>query len=271
MSVRDPQILDIEKIILSRAGEKGKYIPKFIIRWFERFMHLDYINGFLKEGYVGVEFCEKGLEYLGVEIEVKGLENLPKDGRRYTFVSNHPLGAIDGVTLGAIIGKEYDGKIKYLMNDLVMNLKGMAPLGIPVNKLGSQNRNLSRLMNEVFESDNQMLIFPAGLCSRKIDGKIQDLPWGKTFVKKSRETGRDIIPIHFDGKNSKRFYRIANLCKALKLKFNFAMMTLPNEMVKSAGQKYTITFGKPIPISKLDRSKSDYEWAQFIRNKVYDL
>lgn len=271
MSVRDPQILDIEKVILSRAGEKGKYIPKFIIRWFEKFMHLDYINGFLKEGYMGVEFCEKGLEYLGVEIEVKGLENLPKDGRAYTFVSNHPLGAIDGVTLGAIIGKEYDGKIKYLMNDLLMNLKGMAPLGVPVNKLGSQARNLSKLVNEVFESDNQMLIFPAGLCSRKIDGKIQDLPWGKTFVKKSRETGRDIIPIHFDGENSKRFYRIANLCKVLKLKFNFAMMTLPNEMVKSSGKKYTITFGKPIPISCLDRSRSDYEWAQFIRNKVYDL
>lgn len=271
MSVREPQILDIEKVILSKAGEKGKYIPKWLIRWFERFIHLDYINGYLKEGYVGVEFCENALKYLGVELEVKGLENLPKDGRRYTFVSNHPLGAIDGVTLGAIIGKEYDGKVKYLMNDLLMNLKGMAPLGIPVNKLGSQARNLSRLVNEVFESDNQMLIFPAGLCSRKIDGKIQDIPWGKAFVKKSRDTGRDIIPIHFDGENSKRFYRIANLCKVLKLKFNFAMMTLPDEMVKSAGRKYTITFGKPIPISELDRSKSDYEWAQIIRNKVYDL
>ena len=71
MSVRDPQILDIEKVILSRAGEKGKYIPKWLIRWFERFIHLDYINGYLKEGYVGIEFCENCLKYLGVEIEVK--------------------------------------------------------------------------------------------------------------------------------------------------------------------------------------------------------
>lgn len=268
---RVPQILDIEQVIRNKAGKKADRIPKFVINWFKKFMHLDFINGFLKEGYVGVEFCEKGLEYLGVEIEVEGLENLPKDGRKYTFASNHPLGAIDGVTLGAVIGKEYDGNIKYLMNDLLMNLKGMAPLGIPINKFGGQARALPRLLNEVYESDCQMLIFPAGLCSRKIDGKIQDIEWGKSFVKKSRDTGRDIVPIHFDGENSKRFYRIATWQKRLGLKFNFAMMLLPNEMYKSKGRKYKITIGKPIAISSLDRSKTDHEWAQEIRKHVYEL
>lgn len=270
MTERQPQILDIEKVIESKAGDNARYIPKFLIRWFKNFMHLDYINGFLKEGYVGVDFCENGLKYLGVELEVIGLENVPTDGK-YTFVSNHPLGAIDGVTLGALIGRKYDGKIKFLMNDLLMNLKGMAPLGIPVNKLGGQSRNLSKLINDVYESDNQMLVFPAGLCSRKIDGKITDLPWGKSFIKKSRETGRDIIPIHFEGENSRRFYRIANLQKKLGLKFNFAMMLLPDEMYKSAGRKYRITFGQPIPISSLDKTKSDNQWAQEIRSIAYEL
>ena len=268
---RQPQILDIEQVIKAKAGKKAKRIPKFVIRWFKKFMHLDFINGYLKEGYVGVEFCENCLKYLGVEIEVLGRENLPKDGRKYTFVSNHPLGAIDGVTLGAVIGREYDGNIKYLMNDLLMNLKGMAPLGIPINKLGGQARNLPKLINEVYESDCQMLVFPAGLCSRKIDGKIQDIEWGKSFVKKSRDTGRDIVPIHFEGQNSKRFYRIANWQKRLGLKFNVAMMMLPDEMYKSKGRKYRITIGKPIAISSLDKSKTDTQWAQEIRQHVYDL
>ncbi len=271
MTERQPQILDIEQVIKSKAGKKAKYIPKFLINWFKNFMHLDYINDYLKEGYVGVEFCENCLKYLGVEIEVNGLENLPKDGRKYTFVSNHPLGAIDGVTLGAIIGRQYDEKIKYLLNDILMFLKGMAPLGIPVNKTGSQARNLSKLINEAYDSDNQMLIFPAGLCSRKIDGEIKDLPWGKSFIRMSRQTGRDIIPIHFEGENSERFYRVANWQKKLGLKFNFAMMLLPDEMYKSAGRKYRITFGEPIPVATLDQSKSDYEWAQVIRSKAYEL
>lgn len=271
MSERQPQILDIEQVIKSKAGKNAKFIPKFLINWFKNFMHLDYINAYLKEGYVGVEFCDNCLKYLGVNLEVEGLENLPKDGRTYTFVSNHPLGAIDGVTLGAVIGKEYDGKVKYLMNDLLMNLKGMAPLGIPINKLGGQARNLPKLINEVYSSDNQMLVFPAGLCSRKIDGKIQDIEWGKSFIKKSRDTGRDIVPIHFEGENSKRFYRIATWQKRLGFKFNFAMMTLPSEMVRSAGKTYKVTIGKPVTISSLDKSKSDHEWAQEIRRRVYEL
>ena len=271
MTERDPQILDIEKVIVSRAGKKAKYIPKFLIRWFEKFMHLEFINGYLKEGYVGVEFCENCLKYLGVELEVIGMENLPEDGRRYTFVSNHPLGAIDGVTLGALIGRKYDGKVKYLLNDLLMNLKGMAPLGIPVNKIGGQARNLPRLIDEAFRSENHMLVFPAGLCSRKIDGKIQDIPWGKAFISKSRQTGRDIIPIHFEGENSERFYKVADWQKKLGIKFNFAMLMLPDEMYKSAGRKYRITFGKPISISSFDKSKTDSEWAQEVRNAVYSL
>lgn len=271
MTERQPQVLDLEQIIRSRAGSKAKYIPQFLIEWFKKAAHQDFINGYLKEGYVGVEFCENSLEYLGVELEVRGLENLPKDGRKFTFVSNHPLGAIDGVTLGAVIGKEYDGKVKYLLNDLLMNLKGLAPLGIPINKIGGQARNLPKLIDEAFHSENQMLVFPAGLCSRKIDGKIQDLPWGKAFVAKSRQTGRDIIPIHFEGQNSERFYKVAEWQKKLGLKFNIAMLMLPDEMYKSTGRKYKVTFGKPIPVETLDRTKNDIEWAQDIRRIVYEL
>lgn len=271
MEKREPQILDIEAVIRAKAGPKAKRIPKFLINWFKKFMHIDFINGCLKEGYVGVDFCEYAIKYLGVELEIHGMENLPEDGRRYTFVSNHPLGAIDGVTLGAVIGRKYEGNIKYLMNDLLMNLKGMAPLGIPINKLGGQARNLPKLIKEVYESDNQMLVFPAGLCSRRIDGKIQDVEWGKSFIKMSKETGRDIVPIHFEGENSRRFYRIANWQKRLGLKFNFAMMLLPDEMYRSRGRKYKITIGKPISVSTFDKSKSDFEWAQEVRESVYKL
>ena len=268
---RQPQVLDIDKIVRSKVGKKAKYIPRFVTRWFAKFVHQDFLNVYLKEGYMGVEFCEGAIKYLGVELELVGLENLPKDGRKYTFVSNHPLGAIDGVTLGAVIGREYDGKVKYLMNELLMNLQGMVPLGIPVNKLGGQARSLSKLVDDAYQSDNQMIIFPAGLCSRVIDGKVQDIAWGKSFIKKSRESGRDIIPIHFEGQNSERFYCIANLCKRLKLKFNFAMMLLPDEMYRSRGRKYKVTFGKPISISTFDKSKNDTQWAQEVRKIVYEL
>lgn len=271
MTERQPQVLDLEKIILSRAGDKARYIPRFLIRWFGRLAHQDFINGYLKEGYMGIEFCENCLKYLDVHIDVEGMENLPDGPSRYTFVSNHPLGAIDGVTLGMVLGKHYGGNIKYLMNDLLMNLKGLQPLGIPINKLGGQARNLPKLIDEAFRSDSHMLLFPAGLCSRKIGGKIQDIPWGKAFVTKSIQTGRDIVPIRFEGCNSPRFYRIATWCKRLGLKFNFAMLLLPDEMYRSRGGSYRVIIGKPIPHESLDKSRTPYEWAQEIRKQVYGL
>ena len=62
-----------------------------------------------------------------MKVKVDGLENISDLSRKYTFVSNHPLGAIDGVTLGMVLGRHYDGKIKYLVNDLLMNLKDWLP------------------------------------------------------------------------------------------------------------------------------------------------
>lgn len=260
--------IDLEKIVAARGG---KWIPKFVVNGLKRFIHQDFINAYLRQGYVGVDFCTHAVEYLGVHIEVKGLENLPHDDKLYTFVSNHPLGAIDGVTLGGVLGQAYDGRIKYLVNDLLMNLEGLAPLCVPINKLGKQARNFPAIVESAFSSNDHVIMFPAGLCSRKTNGVIRDLPWGKACVTKSVQHQRDIVPIHFVGENSSRFYRIANICKFLHLKFNLAMLFLPDEMYKSRGNHYTVHIGKPIPYQTFDRSRSAKDWAQWLQDRVYEL
>lgn len=260
--------IDIEAIVRERAGNK---VPKFVINWLKKFVHQEFINVYLRQGKVGVDFCTGTVEYLGVKLDVRGLENLPRDGRKYTFVSNHPLGAIDGVTLGSVLGQAYDGKVKYLVNDLLMNLEGLAPLCVPINKLGKQARNFPAIVESAFSGDDHVIMFPAGLCSRKQKGVIRDLPWGKTFIQKSVKYKRDVVPIHFEGENSKRFYRIANLCKLLHLKFNLAMLFLPDEMYKSQGRHYTVHIGKPIPYQTFDKSKTPKEWAQWVKDSVYEI
>lgn len=269
-TVKEKQVLeiDLDAIVAARAGNK---VPRFVVNWLKKFIHQDFINGYLRQGRVGVDFCTGAIDYLGVTIDVKGIENLPRDGRLCTFVSNHPLGAIDGITLGSVLGKAYDGKIKYLVNDLLMNLPGLAPLCVPINKLGKQARSFPAIVESAFSGEEHVIMFPAGLCSRKQKGVIRDLPWGKACVAKSVQHQRDIVPIHFEGENSKRFYRIANLCKMLHLKFNFAMITLPDEMYKSRGRHYTVHIGKPIPYQSFDKKKNYYDWAQWLHDKVYEI
>ena len=265
-------LIDLDRIVRSRAGAKAKYIPSFVVGWLKRLIHQDFLNEYLKRGYVGVEFCENTLRYLDVTVKVEGLENVSDLSKRYTFVSNHPLGAIDGVTLGMVLGRHYDGKIKYLVNDLLMNLEGLAPLCVPINKLGAQARNFPQLVDDAFRSDNQMIMFPAGICSRRMkDGSIRDLPWNKAFVVKSVATRRDIVPIHFIGQNSSRFYTIAEWCKRLRIKFNLAMLFLPDEMYRSQHGTYKVVIGEPIPWTAFDKSKTPYQWAQEVKRQVYKL
>ena len=274
MTTVSEKTIDIEKILKDKMGAKAKFVPGFLVRWLKRIVHQDQINAFLWESRdkTGVEWLEACVEYLDIKLEVEGKENLPApdDKRLYTFVSNHPLGGQDGVALGAVIGRHYDGRFRYLVNDLLMNLPGLAPLCIPINKTGSQSRNFPAMVKAGFESDNHMLMFPAGLCSRRHNGLIRDIPWSKTFVSKSVEYQRDIVPIHFSGQNSNFFYRLANFSDRF-LPFNLAMIFLADEMYKNVHKSFQIKIGKPIPWQTFDKSKNPMEWAQFVRERVYSL
>lgn len=267
--------IDLDKIIHEKMGAKAKYVPAIAVRWLKHIIHQDEVNRFLWESRdkKGTEWLEECTRYLDMTLEIEGLENLPdkNDGRLYTFVSNHPLGGVDGVALGAIIGRHYDGRFRYLVNDLLMNLPGLAPLCIPINKTGKQSRSFPEMVEAGFSGDNHILMFPAGICSRKIDGQIHDLPWKKTFITKSVETHRDIVPIHFGGHNSDFFYGLANVCKALNIKFNIAMLFLVDEMYKNVHKKFRVAIGKPIPWQTFDKSKTAMEWAKYVQDEVYKL
>lgn len=265
-------LLDIDKILREKAPKHYKYIPRFLISYLKRIIHQDELNPFIEESSdkVGVDFLEACMGFLDASVDVRGLEELPKD-QLLTFVSNHPLGGQDGVALGYVLGKHYDGKVKYLVNDLLMNVKGLAPLFIPINKTGKQSKDFPRMVEAGFNSDNHMIMFPAGLCSRRRNGVIKDLEWSKTFIVKSVQTQRDVVPIHFEGRNSNFFYNLANVSKRLGIKFNIAMIYLVDEMFKNRHKTFTITFGKPIPWQTFDKSRTPSQWAQYVKEEVYKL
>lgn len=266
--------IDIEKILRDKMGKKGRYVPRFVISWLKKIIHEDKVNRFLWENrkLEGTEWLTACVQYLDMTLDIVGAENLPDkhDGKLYTFVSNHPLGGQDGVSLGSIIGQHYDGKFRYLVNDLLLNLPGLKPVSIGINKTGRQSRDFPRMVEAGFNSNNHLLMFPAGLNSRKINGEIHDLPWKKTFITKSVETHRDVVPIHFSGRNSKRFYRIAKFSDRW-LPFNLAMLFLVDEMYRNVGKTFRITIGKPIPWQTFNKTKSPMEWAKFVEDRVYGL
>lgn len=267
--------IDIDKILADKMGAKAKYVPRPVVSWLKRILHQDEVNRYLWESrhLTGTEWLEECVRYLDMTLQVEGIENLPdkNDGRLYTFVSNHPLGGADGVALGSIIGRHYDSRFRYLVNDILMNLPGLAPLCIPINKTGGQARSFPAMVKAGFESDNHILMYPAGLCSRRRNGEIRDLPWSKTFIVKSVQYQRDVVPIHFGGANSDFFYKLANFSDKYVKKVNIAMIFLVDEMYKNVHKTFRVTIGKPIPWQTFDKSRTPAEWAQYVQDIVYKL
>ena len=264
------KIIDFEQIIRNKAG--NRHIPRFLINYLKRILHEDTINDYLNTypDVQGVDFLRTVLEYLNITLDVHGAENLPEGGL-YTFVGNHPLGGPDGVAIGKIIGEHYNGNIRYLVNSFLMALPPLAPLCVPVNIMGAQSRNLSAQVDAIFGSEAHVIMFPAGLCSRKQKGVIKDLVWKKTFVQKSVQYQRDVVPMFFEGRNSNRFYNIANVCKFFGIKFNVAMLFLVDEMLRHRGDTFGVYIGKPIPWQTFDKSRPLIHWAQYVKNIVYGL
>lgn len=255
--------------IVARATG-GKKLPKPLFKLAKKILHEDDFNEYFVTDKLGYEFAEGFMEHIGATCEVIGAENIPAEGR-FTFAFNHPYGMLDAIQSLAYLGRKYDGNIVLPANDLTTIFKQVQEYFVPVNRIGAQARDLSRLMEEAFEGPRQMLIFPAATCSRRIDGVIQDYPWTKTFITKSRSSQRDIIPVWFSGRNSRRFYRIDWWCTKLHIKFNVAMFTLASELFKQRGNHFKMVFGKPIPWQTFTKDRKDVEWAAWVRDKVYEL
>ena len=261
-------LVDVDSLVMKLTH--GKKVPGFVLSFIKRLIHQEDFNNYFRQGKLGTEFLEGFLDYINVKVDIIGEENIPADGR-FTFASNHPLGMLETCAQAAFFSRKYNGRIAIPANDLMMSIKQVHEYLIPVNKLGGQGRELAAKLDEAFAGDKQMVYFPAGLCSRKIDGVVQDLPWKKTFITKSRATRRDIIPIWFSGQNSPRFYRIDRLRNLLKLKLNIAMLTLPSEVFKCRDKQFKMVIGKPIPWQTFTKERNDTEWAKYVRDKVYEM
>ena len=263
--------IDVDSVLRTRLPKHYRYIPRFVVRWLERTICQDRLNTILKKmaDKNSVDAATAALDEMGINVTASGLDELP-DGR-YMFVSNHPLGGLDGLALISLLGNRYDHKIKVLVNDLLMAVVPLRGVFLPVNKYGHQSRAAASQIEEALKGDDQMITFPAGLCSRmQPDGTIADLPWQKAAVVHAVNYQRDIVPIYFDARNSRFFYRFAKWRKRLGIKFNIELIFLPKEMLKQSGSNLHFIVGQPIPWSSLDARAPRHEAAR-LRDIVYTM
>jgi len=267
-----PIRIDIEQVLRERLGSRVRHIPGIAVKMLKRLIHQDEMNRLLESAYPkrGAEFCDSVLETLGVSLSVKGAERMPASSR-CIIVSNHPLGGLDGITMISWLSRHYGRRVHFVVNDLLMAVEPLRECFVPVNKHGSQSREAAMALDVVLSDADPVVIYPAGLVSRLgNDGRISDLVWRKMVVTKAIESQRDIIPVHFDGENSRSFYRWARLRKRLGIRFNYEMILLPREVMRARGKHFTLTVGDAIPWQTL-RGDHAAEEASMLRQTVYSL
>lgn len=263
--------LDVESVLRARMG--GKKPPRLLLKFLRYIVHEDTFNTFFREhpNARDYEFIDETLKMLQTSASIEGIENIPQDTPRLLFVSNHPMGGLDGMILALLLGRDCGRPLRVIVNDLLMNLRPLEDIFVPVNRNGSQNRQYALRMKELYDSDFDILTFPAGMCSRKIQGKVQDPVWQKNFIQKAVETKRTIVPIFFEGQNSPFFYNLALWRKRLGIKMNVEMLFLAHEMFKAHGKHFVVHIGKPIDYNTFDRSQTPQQWAQWVRQTVYQM
>jgi len=268
---KDVLQLDVEKVLFSKNPSLKKKIPGFLINYLKKIVHQDDLNDFLRRyGHLyGPEFIEAGLNYFRITYRVYGSENIPPEGR-HIFVSNHPLGGLDGLVFIYELSKYFED-IKFPVNDILMNITNLSGVFLPVNKHGAQARDSARQIEDAYASRSQILYFPAGLCSRKKKGMIRDLTWHKSFISKAIEHKRDVVPAFFSGRNSGFFYNLSNLRNFLGIRANIEMLYLPDEMFRQKGREIMLVFGERIPWQTFDRTRSPGEWAEWVKLRSYGL
>lgn len=265
---------DIRAILRSKAPKA--HVPGFIIRYLERIVHIKQMNAFLRKypDLKGYEFIDRVIhEELGCSASIEGIENIPTSDKPVIFVSNHPLGGLDGMIIAQMIHAHRPRPLKVIVNELLMYMEPINSLWAPVNKVGKLTREQALEQQRMWESETDVLSFPAGACSRlqRIKGKwqIQDLEWQKNFIQRAREYQRDIVPIYFEGRNSKFFYTLAYIRKKLGIKLNIEMLYLVDEMYGAHGKHFKVHVLPPIPYTTFDPTKSPKEWAQYVKERIY--
>lgn len=266
------KLIDVKKAIASKNPKLLKFLPAFILRYIKRVLHEDELNDannrFSK--YYELDFVDCAIKEFGVNVKVNGGENIPKEGG-VILAANHPLGALDGIAFMKAVGA-HRKDIRFLVNDLLMAIKNFGQLFIPVNKHGRNSGDYIETIDKVYSSSNCLLIFPAGLVSRRQKGRvIEDLVWKKSFISKAVLNKKNIVPVYIEGRNSSFFYNLAYWRKKIGIKANVEMFYLVDEMYKQNNKTLTFIFGEPISWQTFTPDHRDEYWAEKVKHHVYAL
>lgn len=253
------------------SAGKGRALSRPVVAWLRRVACETEVNATLEslQGARGLDFVSEALERLRFSYRIAPTDraNIPAEGR-VVIVANHPLGALDALSLLDLVGS-VRSDVRILANQVLTQLEPLQELMIGCDVFGSDSRTRLREAFRALESEQALIVFPAGEVSRVRPDGVRDGPWNDGFVRLAKRTGACVLPIHIAAQNSPAFYGFSMLAKPL------ATLMLPREMFAARDQRITLTVGAPIaPVALSAGSSKGSEsraLAAAMRRHVYRI
>jgi putative hemolysin len=264
--------LDLGEIIKQKSPETIErmhpYFSTLFIEIIEKIVKLDEINKFLEtSNQTDFDFIDELFEYVDFSYSVssKDKKNIPSQGK-LICVSNHPLGALDGLALLSVIG-EVRQDVKIVANDILMNLDNLEDLFLAYNVFSqsAQKENIKNIVSAL-ERDEAVIFFPAAEVSRFSHRGIRDSKWHNGALRFAQKYNCPILPIHIKGRNSIPFYIMSLINRSL------STLMLPRQIFNKRRRKISIQIGSPISGDVISQKIVNLkEMNKLLKKHVYRL
>ncbi|MFT7234704.1 MAG: putative hemolysin [Methylophagaceae bacterium] len=265
-------MLNIENAIQEKFPgfeQRSHWVKKPTISLLKKLTHEQEINHFLEshQDLKGFDFIDQVLDHFNFSYSVSHHDraNIPATGR-VVIVANHPLGALDGLSLLKLVG-EVRRDVKIVANEMLLRFDGLASLFHPVDNLSkSTHRSSVAAIVASLKNDEAVIVFPAGEVSRIRPNGVKDGKWNKGFLNFAQKTLSPILPIHISARNSPLFYGCSMVYKPL------AGMMLAHEIFNKHEKTIPMRVGKLLPYQQLEQLpliKS--EKVKLLRRHIYGI
>ncbi len=267
--------IDVRAAFEAKNPKLARRIPGFGFGILKRVVRQTQINHVIQSlrDVAPLDYPEAVLAHLGVELRCDFENDFASDSGTTTppiYVANHPLGGLDGLALLAWLLRRHE-RVVAPVNDVLMTLGQLAPHFVPLDRERA-GRALSSSIDRVFEAGAPVLLFPAGRTSRMVGGRLRDAKWGRMVAERALRERRTVVPIFVSGRNSRQFYAVAALRRALGVSTNVEMFMLPREVLAPSIEHVQLTIGREIGPAELQRMGNNaIQRAAALRARCYLL
>lgn len=265
-------MLNIEQAVQQKFPNFSKQKPWIrnpTLGFLRKLLHEQEVNSFLQQHQhlQGFDFIGEVLDYFNFSYSISSRDrnNIPATGR-VVIVANHPLGALDGLSLLKMVG-EVRRDVKIVANDLLLNFNALKSLFLPVDNLSKSTRksSISRII-DCLNRDEAVIVFPAGEVSRMRPNGVRDGRWNSGFLNFAKKTQSPILPVFVGARNSSLFYSASMVYKPL------SGMMLAHEMFNKNSKVIAMRVGEPIAYAHIDALPlGKAEKTKLLRRHLYRL